>query len=459
MKKLYAGLLLIVMLMAGCVSVIDDDEAIYTITYEKNSSEAAGTMDEQYLNGGTSARLNPCQFTLNGAVFTGWAFSPQGDIVWQDEAAITMYSSNITLYAQWGGNSCTVTYDSCGGSEVAPGTAEQGKTVAQPADPVWGHRIFRGWYTGTNYITRWNFAADTVTGDITLYAKWFDDRALVTVPGGKFVQQSTTGSNFQHTVSGFAIGKYEVTYNLWYTVRQWALNHGYTFANPGKQGKDGTAGAAPGSGKMEPVQEINWRDALVWCNAYSEMSGYTPVYYSDSGFFSQIKTATADNEIDTTAGSCDNPYVKWSADGFRLPTEGEWQYAAAYRDGTSWTPADYASGAAADYSDQSATGAVAWTTDNSGSTTHDVGTRNPNQLGIHDMSGNAGEWCWDWSSLQYPDSAQTNYRGGATGSNRVWRGGNYHYAPSILAVGQRSTKSPNSSAMPLIGLRVVRSVQ
>ena len=207
--------------------------------------------------------------------------------------------------------------------------------------------------------------------------------------------------------------------------KTWAIANGYSFANAGSEGHNGTRGAAPTARKYEPVTDINWWDAIVWCNAYSQMEGKTPVYCSDAGFTTPIKSSQGGSygsSVNTTAGSFDNPYVNWNATGYRLPTEGEWQYAASYKDGSSWTPYNYASGATADTTDATATGLVAWYQANSGSSTKDVGTRTANALGIHDMSGNAVEWCWDWSGGR-PSTAQINYHGRDTGPFRVIRGG------------------------------------
>ncbi len=276
----------------------------------------------------------------------------------------------------------------------------------------------------------------------------FDASTMVSVPGGTYTQQDTDNNSFSHTISAFSIGKYEVTYGLWYEVYQWASSNGYNFANAGSEGQDGTAGATPTAAQSEPVTYVNWRDAIVWCNAYSQMNGLTPVYESGG-------TVLKDSG-DSNAAACDNASVDSSANGYRLLTEGEWQYAASYQDGTSFTPPNWASGAAADYTDASACDAVAWYSDSAGNDTHPVGGKAANALGLHDMSGNVCEWCWDWDG-SYPDEAKTNYTGPATGSHRVVRGGcwadsNEYY----LRVGYRFRLSPDSEHN-YVGFRLCRT--
>ncbi|SIQ88374.1 Formylglycine-generating enzyme, required for sulfatase activity, contains SUMF1/FGE domain [Alkalispirochaeta americana] len=254
-----------------------------------------------------------------------------------------------------------------------------------------------------------------------------DFREMVSVPGGVFRQRSEGEQNsFDHSISSFEIARYQVTYELWYTVRRWAEDNGYGFARPGREGSRGRTGGQPtAQGRHEPVTMISWRDAIVWMNAYSEMSGLSPVYYEDPERTRPIRDSRAGNGIQGGEGAIDNPYLDRSAGGYRLPTEGEWQYGASYQDGTNWTPHNYASGARADHADPAATGAVAWHAGNSdtgeGKKTQPVGTKEANQLGIHDMSGNVWEWVWDWRA-EYPGESQVDYRGPSFGGARVLRG-------------------------------------
>ena len=146
-----------------------------------------------------------------------------------------------------------------------------------------------------------------------------DSSALVSVPGGTYTQTDGTNS-FSHTISTFKMGKYLVTYNLWYTVYTWAIANGYTFANAGAEGSNGTVGATPTTAKYQPVTTISWRDAIVWCNAYSQEAGLTPCYAYSSAVIKDSTNATA----------CDSAVCAWTNNGYRLPSEGEYQYAASY---------------------------------------------------------------------------------------------------------------------------------
>jgi len=274
-------------------------------------------------------------------------------------------------------------------------------------------------------------------------------RDMVTVPGGTFTLTNNKNDDWlNNTISDFKIAKYEVTYELWYTVYTWATNNGYRFANTGREGDDGTNGAVPTMEKYEPVTTISWRDCIVWCNAYSEMADLTPCYINTNSDI--IKDSTFENSFE-----CDNADCDWSVDGYRLPTEGEWQYAASYIDGTNWTPYNYASGATNNYSNAAACQEVAWY---NGSTDrlHMVGQKKPNQLGIYDMSGNITEWCWDWSA-DWPDTIQTNYKGPDTGTYRIKRGGNWFKHAELLQLGRKSD-GPLNSKNNIKGFRVARSL-
>ncbi len=141
---------------------------------------------------------------------------------------------------------------------------------------------------------------------------------------------------------------------------------------------------------------------------------------------------------DPNGGTFDDATAEWSANGYRLPTEGEWQFAAS---GRADTPYDYASGATSNYKSSSACKKVAWYEKNSNRHTHIVGRNKPNALGLYDMSGNVWEWCWDWYG-DYPSNSRDDYRGSSAGSSRVERGGGWYDNSRLLQVGYRYNDGP-----------------
>ncbi|MCK6695928.1 MAG: formylglycine-generating enzyme family protein, partial [Thermoanaerobaculia bacterium] len=145
------------------------------------------------------------------------------------------------------------------------------------------------------------------------------------------------------------------------------------------------------------------------------------------------------------SGSWDNITMNMNADGYRLPTEAEWEYAAkggnlsrSYK-----------------YSGSNNAGDVAWYGDNSKSKTHPVGQKQQNELGIYDMSGNVWEWCWDWYG-SYSSKSQTNPTGPKKGSERVGRGGSWFNYTGRLRPSDRDSTYPYSGCDSL-GLRLARS--
>ncbi len=219
---------------------------------------------------------------------------------------------------------------------------------------------------------------------------------MVSVAGGTFTARTTPV-----TISSFKIDKYEVTYELWTEVRNWALTHGYTDLVAGQNGYNP-------SGTNNPVTKVNWYDIVKWCNARSEKDGLTPVYYTDNTQSTVYCTGQIDINLDA---------VKWNANGYRLPTEAEWEFAAG--GGTSSQGYTYSGSNTIDN--------VAWYAFNSGTTTHTVGTMSANELGIYDMSGNVWEWCWDWYGSAYPSGGTTDPKGPSrTQTYRLMRGGSFH---------------------------------
>ena len=231
---------------------------------------------------------------------------------------------------------------------------------------------------------------------------------MITVVGGTLSPSSELAGE---VVAAFQIGKYEVTWGEWQEVRTWAASNGYSDLA-------GVGDTCPsGSADNFPVINVNWYDVVKWSNARSEKEGLTPVY--------QVSGTTY-----KTGQSV--PTLNASANGYRLPSEKEWEWAA--RGGVS--SQGYT------YSGSNTISGVAWTGENSSGGTKAVGTKAANELGIYDMSGNVWEWCED---VAYTDA-------------RRFRGGSWFYGAGYAAVTSRddSSGSPDDRR-PSIGFRLARS--
>ncbi len=183
-----------------------------------------------------------------------------------------------------------------------------------------------------------------------------------------------------------------------------------------------------GVGRGNLPAPILWYDAVEYCNWLSTRSGLTPCY-----------------DLKSLGTTCD-----FSADGYRIPTEAEWEYAA--RGGNRSLGYTYAG---SDDLDE-----VAWYTDNSDDVCHSVGEKEPNELGLYDMNGNLWEWCWDWYGKKYYESSPTDDPlGPGRGSTweerqKVRRGGFYHSEASDVRIARRAYDNPLQFTGP--GIRLVR---
>jgi formylglycine-generating enzyme required for sulfatase activity len=254
--------------------------------------------------------------------------------------------------------------------------------------------------------------------------------AMVRVPGGSFEMGDVMGDKASdrelpiHTVrlDAFEIGRYEVTF------AQYDL---FCAATQREKPEDRDWGRG-----SRPVINVSWTDAVAYCNWLSAQHGYQPVY-------------TLNTEDDVSAN--------WNANGYRLPTEAEWEYAARgggrkVRFGNGKDIADPKE--INFYAEKDAKEKYSIVGEYRGKTVPVGSLNSPNALGLHDMSGNVWEWCWDWYD-SYSGTAQNNPRGPTRGSYRVFRGGSWVNAPILARVAYRSLDSPGYRSFD-VGFRLAR---
>jgi len=334
--------------------------------------------------------------------------------------------------------------------------------------------------SGTNYILQttadlvtpnWVTASNAVTvnavsvtnsapaGFFRLLATTNTTAGMVLIPAGSFTMGNylffntatndpdiTDANPTNVSVSAFYMDVNLVSSNQWRTVYSYATNRGYGFVHAGL-GKAGN----------HPVQTVDWYDCVKWSNARSQQAGLVPVYYTDVGL-TQVYT----NGEPTTI------YPNWVANGYRLPTEAEWEKAArGGLAGNRFPWGNSISGSQANYYGETASYSYDlgpngynpignYPTTSPG--TSPVGSFAPNAYGLYDMAGNVFEWCWDWYGTPYGQTTTNNPTGAGPGSGvRVLRGGLWSDFAVLSRCAFRGLSFPAYAAVDL-GFRCVRGL-
>jgi sulfatase modifying factor 1 len=243
---------------------------------------------------------------------------------------------------------------------------------------------------------------------------------LVTISGGSFLMGSKANYNSdtdenkqrQVTINNFELSKFEVT------VWQWRAFVKATKSKmpekPSWNWKDNF-----------PITHITWEQAIAYCNWLSKEEKLQPVYLKKGP----------------------NYVFNIKANGYRLPTEAEWEYAA--KGGKLSKATKYSGGNSPDR--------VAWHKANSNKAPHTIGTKRPNELGIYDMSGNVWEWCWNWYNPYYNINNKNNPKGPEMGEKRTVRGGSWDSDLNYLRPANRLSTYPNRTN-EFYGFRVAKSI-
>jgi formylglycine-generating enzyme required for sulfatase activity len=337
--------------------------------------------------------------------------------------------SNVNASQRDGSNVVDLYYDLCGVIDGASVSVElsgnSGSTYSPLTNSItgdFGENIDNGsrkhivWNAGINFPETFS---DTMRFRVTASEEDPIPSGMVRIPGGTNSGVDPDFGSYSLTVESFYMDVTEVTKAQWDTVFAWALSNGYGFSNRGS-----------GKSSSHPVHTINWYDCVKWCNARSEKEGRTPCYMIGDDVY----------RVGQYTPECD-----FSINGYRLPTNDEWEFAArGGLSGNRFPWGNTISHSKANYFGSS--DAVSYDSSYLLHPTYfygeppftcPVGSFAPNGYGLYNMAGNVSEWCWD-----------------STGSDRKFLGGNWNYSSGSARCGYENGDYPYVEA-DLLGFRTV----
>ena len=476
------------------VSVDVQPQLIYNSNFGTAGGSGSAPSAQQGDVGTTLTVASATGLTSGGRLFTGWNTSADGTgTVYAPGSSFTLTSTNTTLYAQWGASGVgtltapsalpslvlsfsppiTLGVPTTFGVTISYGTSTP--TLTALSNPVYqwllnGKALSDqpgqiGTQTSTLMVSpfsgTWQVGANEITVEVTSsnYPMLSASQSFLVNPASSKDAYSPTigtlkyvpGGTFFNGTANMSVSDMVMSQNL-ITGSQYAAIMGndpsFFLTVP-----------------EHPVSDVSWYDALVFCNKLSLKEGLTPVYSingsTDPNLWGIIPTTDASNWDDAT--------MNYYANGYRLPTEAEYEWAAmgGMSDGLTIdippgniNQTGYLKGYAGSKESGGGTqNAVNFEWCLANDTTFKVspiGTKLPNEFGIYDLSGNSWEWCWDNYATPWTTSAQINYMGASSSSFKSIKGGSFGDAP--YALNNRNTYSSYDNTDIMMGFRVVRSL-